>query len=200
MKNLQKPFSLLLFAVLLAASFSPALGAQAENVLTRGTVVSLQGTPHLWFADEEGVLHWGGDTRALAGRYINWNIRVEVSVEELQVFAIGDPWLSAGLIKEGDPIYLVKWESDWTEPRLLHIQSWSDAELFGLSGNNYGNLIFDAPTWEAEFGHSVAELERSSLDPATNHSDPAPGSPPCPGGRRIWTLKIRGRRPRVRPG
>ena len=27
-----------------------------------------KGTPHLWFADEHGVLHWGGDTRALAGQ------------------------------------------------------------------------------------------------------------------------------------
>ena len=180
MKRLQKPFSFLLFAVLIAASCSPALGVQAENVLTRGTVVSLQGTPHLWFADEEGVLHWGGDTRALAGRYINWNTRVEVSLEELQVLEIGDPWLSAGLIKEGDPIYLVKWETDWTEPKLLHIQSWSDAELFGLSASNYGNLVYDIPTWEAEYSFSVADLERSTLDPATTPSSPAPGSPPAP--------------------
>ncbi len=189
MKRLQKPFSLLLFAVLIAASFSPALGVQAENVLTRGTVVSLQGTPHLWFADEEGVLHWGGDTRALAGRYINWNIRVEVSLEELQVLEIGDPWLSAGLIKEGDPIYLVKWETDWTEPKLLHIQSWSDAELFGLSSSNYGNLVYDIPTWEAEYSFSVADLERSTLDSATTPSSPAPGSPPAPPASREAVLQ-----------
>ena len=28
-----------------------------------------------------------------------------------------NPWLSAGLLKDGDPIYLVKWETEWPQPR-----------------------------------------------------------------------------------
>ena len=40
---------------------------------------ALQGTPHLWIADEQGTLHWGGDTRALAGKHVNWGDRTEVS-------------------------------------------------------------------------------------------------------------------------
>ncbi|MYB76302.1 MAG: hypothetical protein F4X83_04245, partial [Chloroflexi bacterium] len=132
MKYLLRTISLLAVAVLTLATLSPAIGAQAAPPIPYGAVISLQGTSHLWFADEEGALHWGGDTRALSGRYINWNNRVEVSLQELQVLNIGDPWLSAGLMKEGDPIYLVKWETEWAEPKLLHIQSISDVEIFGI--------------------------------------------------------------------
>ena len=179
MRYLQRFLSLLALAALALAPLVPALSVQAEDTLVRGTVLSLRDTPHLWFADEHGVLHWGGDTRALAGRYIDWNLRAEVSLEELQVLEIGDPWLSTGLIKEGDPIYLVKWETEWAEPKLLHIQSLSDVELFGLDSGNYGDLVYDVPTWESEFGFPVADLERSELEAATGSSSPSPGTPPA---------------------
>ncbi len=178
MQRVLKTLSLLAFAVLVFAPLTPALGVQAASRLARGAVISLEDTPHLWFADEAGVLHWGGDTRALAGRYINWNLYAVVSLAELQAFEIGDPWLTAGLIKEGDPIYLVKWETDWAEPKLLHIQSWSDAEIFGLSGSNYGNFVYDIPTWEAEYGLAVSGLTRSPLAPATPPVDSTPHSVP----------------------
>ena len=64
-------------------------------------VVSLKGTPHLWFVDAQGTLHWGGDTRALAGHDINWNSRVELSLDQVKALPLGDPWLSAGLLKDG---------------------------------------------------------------------------------------------------
>ena len=76
---------------------------QGQGAFSHGAVVALQGTPHLWFADEHGVLHWGGDTRALAGRHIAWSNRVEVSLEQLRTLPVGDPWLTAGLLKDGDP-------------------------------------------------------------------------------------------------
>ena len=178
MKYLQGPISVLVFAVLVFAALSPALGVQAEVTLPPGTVVSLQGTPHLWFADDEGVLHWGGDTRALSGRLIDWNKRVEVSLEELQVLDIGDPWLSTGLLKDGDPVYLVKWETEWTEPQLLHIQSLNDVELFGIDSGNYGEFVLDPPTWEGTYGLSADSLVRLALEPATTPSSPAPGTAP----------------------
>ena len=66
-----------------------------------------------------------------------------MSLAELQTYPIGDPWLSAGLLKDGDPIYQVKWESEWPLPKLLHIQSIKDVELFGIDGSNYGNYVID---------------------------------------------------------
>ncbi|HXI16574.1 MAG TPA: hypothetical protein VNM48_09390 [Chloroflexota bacterium] len=50
----------------------PALAGPAAQQLgvARG-VYALAGTPHLWISDDQGTLHWGGDTRALSGRAIN---------------------------------------------------------------------------------------------------------------------------------
>ena len=149
----------LLTLVLLALTLAAAVPAS----LPPGAVIALAGTPHLWIADDQGVLHWGGDTRALAGKHVNWSDRREVSLDELRTLPIGDPWLSAGLLKDGDPIYLVKWESDWPQPRLLHIQSIKDVELFGINGSNYGNFILEKATWESRYGFAAATLERGVL-------------------------------------
>src|SRR5262245_53623475 len=129
-------------AASLAATAIPAapaaLAAPAPSpAYAPGTVVALGGTPHIWLADTQGQLHWGGDTRALAGQYVNWGSRTEVSLDQLKTLPVGDPWLSAGLLKMGDPIYLVKWESSESAPTLLHIQSIADVELFGINGSNY---------------------------------------------------------------
>ncbi len=147
-------------------------------------VVGLAGSPHLWFTDADELLHWGGDTRALAGRSIPWNNRIEVSQNEicsLPADQLGDPWLSAGLLKQGDPIYLVKWETEWAQPKLLHIRSIRDVEAFGVNETNYGDLVFDVPTWEARYGLSVADLERGVLAPVcTPPPTPTPTPAPAP--------------------
>jgi len=131
--------------------------------LPSGTVIALTGTPHLWIADDQSTLHWGGDTRGLANRFANWNDRREVTLAQLRSFRIGDPWLSAGLIKIGDPIYLAKWETNQDRPTLLHIQSIGDVELFGINGNNYGGLVLNKQTWERRFSMTVASLPRGVL-------------------------------------
>ena len=136
------------------------------------TVVALEGTPRLWFANAAGVLHLGGDTRALAGRHIDWSSRIEVSEAHLCAQPTGAPWLTAGLLKDGDPIYLVKWETDWAQPRLLHIQSIREVEFFGIDESNYGDFVLDIATWEARYGLSVAGLQRGVLDPVC--APPAP--------------------------
>lgn len=132
-------------------------------ILTAGAVVALQGTPHLWIVDDEETLHWVGDTRALAERQVNWGQRSEVTLSELQDLRRGDPWLSAGLLKEGALLYLVQWPSEAAVPRLLHIQSVADLELFGVSWRNYGALVYEPAAWEREFGLAVASLSRAAL-------------------------------------
>ena len=163
MKSMRPWFSTVVVVAFIGSMLAPALTVQARRAFAHGTVVALQGTPHLWFADAEGILHWGGDTRALAGRYINWNNRVEVSLEQLRTLPGGDPWLSTGLLKDGDPIYFPKWETEWAAPRLFHIQSIHDVELFGINGSNYGALVLGRPVWESRSGFSVADLQRSTL-------------------------------------
>ena len=163
----------LVVGVLLIGGATPV---QAQGTFAHGTVVALQGTPHLWFADDQGVLHWGGDTRALAGKHIAWSNRVEVSLDQLRTLPVGDPWLSAGLLKDGDPIYLVKWESNWEQPQLLHIQSIKDVELFGINGSNYGNFVIEKNEWERRFGISAAGLQRGVLASAVSAA-PQPAAP-----------------------
>ncbi len=173
------------------AAVAPAV--QAQGAFAHGTVVALRGTPHLWIADPQGVLHWAGDTRALADKYVRWDreSRVQVTLDQLWRLSRGDPWLSAGLLKDGDPIYLVKWETGWSEPRLLHIQSIGDVELFGINGSNYRSIVLDRPTWELRFGRSTARLQRSEL--AVVATTPAPlDLPPLVAlsGRPLAAMKI----------
>ena len=137
-----------------------------------GTVFALAGTNHLWFADEQGVLHWGGDTRALAGKSINWGTRSELSLQQLLAYRRGDPWLSAGLLKIGDPIYFVKWETVEARPRLQYILSIRDVELFGIDESNYGRYVKELAAWEREFGFDAATLSKEVLPPATTQPGP----------------------------
>jgi hypothetical protein len=157
-----------LAAALLALVFAaPALSAPVEQQSAPpGAVFALAGTVHLWIADETGELHWGGDTRALMGRNVNWADRREVTLSQLQSFRRGDPWLSAGLLKQGDPIYLVKWETSQERPTLLHIQSIADVELFGINASNYGRFVLDEVAWQQRFGIPVSSLTKGVLQPA----------------------------------
>ena len=192
---MRKPWSWRKSLVVLAitvAAFMALPVAHAQGVFVHGAVVQLQGTPHLWIADEQGVLHWGGDTRALAGRHVNWGARTEVSLEGLRALSVGDPWLSAGLLKDGDPIYLVKWETEWPLPRLLHIQSIADVELFGINGNNYGNFVQDVASWEARYGISVAGLQRAELPPAVPSAGMTPSAPASTAPADIPYQSVRG--------
>jgi len=167
-----------LVALVLVATAMPALAGTAHQpVLPHGTVVSLEGTPHLWIADEEGTLHWGGDTRALADRFVNWGDRRLMSLAQLRAFRMGDPWLSAGLLKMDDPIYLVKWEVDQERPTLLHVQSIQDVETFGINGSNYGSFVLDRGSWEARFGMNASGLVRGTLAAAVAQAAPAAATP-----------------------
>ena len=142
-------------------------GPAHQTTLATGAVVSLRGTPHLWVADDEGVWHWVGDTRALARHHVNWASRREVTLAELEDLRRGDPWLSAGLLKDGALLYLVQWQSADALPRLLHIQSVADVELFGLNWRNYGALVYEPAAWERQFGLAIAGLVRTPLPPVT---------------------------------
>jgi hypothetical protein len=150
----------------------------AQIALPRGAIVGLHGTPHLWIADERGVVHWAGDTRALAGRVADWGTRADLTLQQLRTLPLGDPWLSAGLLKDGDPIYLVKWEADWPAPRLQRVQSLADLELFGIDGANYADLVLDRLAWEAQHGIAASELAREELAPAVVRPGSLPPSPP----------------------
>jgi hypothetical protein len=154
--------------VVLAPSPMVWAGPAGQVTVNSGSVIGLQGTPHLFIGDANGVLHWGGDTRALATiQGIDWNNRRDVSLDVLRSLRRGDPYLSAGLVKIGDPIYLVKWETNQAQPLLLHIQSISDVELFGINAANYGAFVQDKTTWEQKFGLSTDPLVRRELAPAT---------------------------------
>ena len=167
----------LLAAVLCLATALPAGAAPVvQTALPHGALIGLAGTPHLWVADEVGVLHWAGDTRALDGKTVSWGSRRDVSLTALRALRRGAPWLSAGLLKDGDPIYFVKWETADPAPALLHIQSIADVELFGIDATNYGQFVLDRAAWEQRFGFSAATLRRGTLASAIPTTLPAPTS------------------------
>ena len=139
--------------------------ARAEGT-TPGSVVVLSGTTHIWVADDDGVFHWAGDTRALAAHRVNWDVRREVTLSVLLDLPRGAPWLSSGLLKIGDPVYLVKWESADPMPTLAQVRSIRDIELFGINAANWGTLVYDAPLWERRFGLATSRLTRTILEPA----------------------------------
>jgi hypothetical protein len=142
--------------------------AAAQCSVSPGSVVQLVGTPHLFIGDEANVLHWGGDTRGLAGKTINWANWCTVGLPQLLAMPRGDPWLSSGLPKIGEPIYLSKWEDIESQPRLLHIQSIADVELFGINEANYLKFVMDRPVWESVFGFRVSNLQIGPLASAAS--------------------------------
>ena len=142
----------------LPAGVPPALGPFAE-----GTLVALRGTPHLWVVDARGLLHWGGDTRALQGRTVRGELRVEVTLDQLKTMARREPWLSSGLVKLGDPIYLPKWEVGQAQPTLFHIRDIKDVEFFGIDAGNYGALVLERAPWEARYPFKTDTLARDVL-------------------------------------
>jgi hypothetical protein len=121
-------------ALAAGAPHTPRAAADAACApIAADGVVRLAGTPHLFVCGDDGLLHWAGDTRALAEHPVDWSDQRTLGVTDLSALGRGDPWLSSGLPKDGDPIYLSKWETDQATPRLLHIQSIADLELFGIS-------------------------------------------------------------------
>lgn len=143
---------------------------------TPGSVIVLGGTTHIWVAGDDGVFHWAGDTRALAAHNVNWDLRREVTLSQLLDLPRGVPWLSSGLLKIGDPVYLVKWETADQMPTLAQVRSIRDIELFGIDASNWGTLVYEAPLWERRFGLSTSRLSRSVLEPAV--AAPPIASPP----------------------
>lgn len=161
----------------------PQMVPQATQltVFPNGTIVSLRGTPHVWFADEAGVLHWMGDTRGLgirviAGYQIDLTGPQVLTLDQLKAARRGDPWLSAGVVKIGDTFFLAKWDIAEAAPALLHISSPAELELFGITSKNYGAHVLEAPEWERRFGFAVDTLTRGELRAAIR---PAPTLPPC---------------------
>lgn len=181
MNGNQTIFVLTALSLLLAIGWNPYPGGLAapefQGTYRNGTVISLQGTPHLFIADSAGVLHWGGDTRALRGKFVDWNSRVEVPLATLRTLTRGNPYLTAGLLKDGEPIYLVKWETEESVPRLLHIQCIADVELFGINSANYLDFVIERADWETRQWEGT-RLQVSSLQKAELPGGACPtGSP-----------------------
>src|SRR3954449_2792246 len=176
-----------ILAVVLISGIQAAPASAAQCSLTPGAVVQLVGTPHLFIADGQRVLHWGGDTRALAGQIIDWSNICSVDLNELRAMQRGDPWLSSGLPKIGEPIYLSKWEDSDAAPTLLHIQSIADVELFGINERNYGNFVLDRPVWEQRYGFRVGDLQVGPLASASSFAWPSQDQASY--GRLLDTMK-----------
>ena len=193
------PFALVVTVLLIVLStFSASASPAAQQTAPPNTVFQLEGTPHMWLADEQGTLRWAGDTRALLGRNPNWADVRQVTLAQLMSFRRGDPLLSSGLVKLGDPIYLSKWETDQERPRLYHILSISDVETFGINATNYGAFVLEGVAWQQRYGFDPNALVRSTLSavhtptpgptPTTASAEPVPTATPV-----VMTAKLASR-------
>jgi hypothetical protein len=147
-----------------------------------GEVVALAGTVHLWVGGEDGRFHWVGDSRALGQHPADWATRREAGPGDVEALPRGDPWLTVPLVRaasEGGAIFLPKWETDQPRPTLLHIRSIEDVRLFGISQDNWGRLVLEAPAWEAATGLPFGALPRADL-PAAVAPAPGAGQPAAP--------------------
>lgn len=185
------PWMILAFLLTLSQVVAPAsvLAQSAprcafEASYPIGTVLELEGTPHLWISASGGAPRWAGDTRALAGVAVRWDSRCIMDLAFLLRMRKGDPYLSAGLVKLGEPIYLAKWETNESEPMLLHVQSITDMELFGINAGNYTGFVLERDEWQRRFGFNTDTLRRGQLaqvaPPGTRASPPPAPLPPRP--------------------
>jgi hypothetical protein len=183
-------FWLLVLTLLALCVPMTAQASPATQTIGHGGVVQLAGTQHL-FVSDGGTLHWAADTRALVGRTINWGERYTVDVATLRQYPMGDPWLSAGLLKWGDPIYLAKWETNECCPRLLHIQSIGDVELFGINAGNYGRFVIEQGEWDRRTGFNAPTLARATLERAAAAATTTPRPLPTATPRPLPTSTVR---------
>lgn len=146
--------ALVVVMVAVASTVLPPEPAAAQSRTAEGAVVQLAGSSHLWVV-AGGSLHWAGDTRALRGRYVDWNSKYVLSAEQLVQLPIGDPWLSSGLLKVGDAIYFPKWETDMARPEFQHIEKIDTLSIMGITGSNYGRFVLDQAAWERQTGFEV---------------------------------------------
>jgi hypothetical protein len=181
------------------ASFSGGSAVNGQSLFPTGTVVRLAGTPHLWIAGPDGRLHWLSDSRAAAQLPIDWSRQTEVSLPELARLPIGDPLLSACLVRIGDAIYLVQWDSAEAQPRLLQVRSLADLALVGITERNFSQFLLGRAEWEQRFGLGVSNLARAEFAPpgATGSSCRSADSTPQPAERSYPPDTTRYTRPPV---
>lgn len=148
----------------------------------KGTIVSLHRTPHLWVADQEGVLHWIGDMR---GFYSSEFVKLagdgfqadtsgvrELSLGELGAARRGAPWLTATFVQLGDTVYVPQWALGEAAPVLQQVQSPSDLALFGVTPADASALVLSQAAWESRYGLRVDDLLRSELRRASGPLQP----------------------------
>jgi hypothetical protein len=161
------------------------------RTLVSGAVARVDGLPYIWVADDGGVLHWVGDTRALLNLTPNWAEMRDLTREQLVELArtkrIGAPALSAGLVKLGDAIYLVRWEVDQTSPTLMRIAEAVDLDVFGVSGENYG-VVMDGSAWQERFGVPPDSLTKGALSSVVYSPTPTVTPTPMPTATPVPTI------------
>ena len=158
----------------------PAAPPAALPPLLPGEVVTLLGSrPELWIADEDGALHFASDTRALAGRSVDWSFRLQVSVAQLRGLPQGDPWLSTAMVASGDTIFQPRWDTLAATPTLYRLQAASDLPLYGISAENYTTYVLPAAEWEQRYGFRISALPQQPAAPLVD-APPAPAATPTP--------------------
>ena len=164
--------------VSLLPAYLPAAAASLPSDYQHGDLVAVSGSPHLYLVSS-GSVCWLADTRAAAQQAINWGRRHEVAVDQLESWrssgVLGDPFLSFPLVRQEPPpagmtccpMYLAKQETEEPQPRLLWIKNLRDVELFGITTQNYGRFVVEAPQFQDQHGHDVNALVRADLEPLT---------------------------------
>jgi hypothetical protein len=152
------PLALVVSALLSASAQAAGPAGPFPSVLVPGEVVTATGTPNLWIADEEGIVHFASDPGALAGHRVDWNAQFALNPVQVPEITAGAPWLTAALVKIGDAIYLPQFSPDGGLPTLRRIQSPDDLAVLGINASNYGQYVLDASAWEQQYHLPLARV------------------------------------------
>src|SRR5262245_17011919 len=109
----------------------PAGAASSGAAVTPGEVISLQGTDHLWVVDAQGVAHLAADASALNGKQVDWAMRQDETLDQIEATPRGAPWLTADMVQIEGQVYVPTFTVPGGPPLLLHVQSPQDLTVLG---------------------------------------------------------------------
>jgi hypothetical protein len=137
----------------------PAGAASSGASVTPGEVISLQGTDHLWVVDAQGVAHLAADASALNGKQVDFAVRQDETLDQIEATPRGAPWLTADMVQFGGQVYVPTFTVPGGPPLLLHVQSPQDLAVLGVDNDNFGQFVLDPATWQQRYGIDPTKLE-----------------------------------------
>ena len=169
-----------------------ALAAPATDDSPR--LYTVIGTPHTWLMDDQGVLHWVGDSIALARTLYpareytldepldpqtQRSLAGPIAIHYSDVLATprGAPLLSTSFVRGGGgEVYYPRWDALGGDPVMLRVTRPEDLEVLGVEPTRAGGQVVPSQDWEAQYHKRFDRLRHQDMRPLAPEQA---GSLPC---------------------